>query len=431
MASRRHVTVPIPRARPPRPDGQRSAQVPVEQGHDGRVVIMPSIHNWVEKVYAAFNQTFPTGANELALLGVREMSRTAGRSQSADTYSRNERPAERGAQTSKGDSTTTFNDLLFAVWTESTPAQGTKARVYSCTIDPSVESSGSTGTPYLLEGKAYHAFPGQHKGQGTGLHIFNGQHGSIMVSREATKSVRVFRDIKSALVAPSSYGPKRWEFVGTEANDTFHVHWSFDYQSTDHLTKNWSAGCTVLMYAKANPTYTAFVSLIQGAANSSQIPYLVVSSAYVQLPDVWASSAADDQNKLREPAYTLRASGLVRAPAPLPGWLPSTMTFRFAEQVLRLADDVDHLTAAVQGGDAPNVDQSLSNVLFLERDHLLPPSLPPQLARWSAARKAGQALPDAQRASLARDLSGLGTALRTSIERACFETVLPHERGPQ
>ncbi len=195
MASRRHVTVPIPRRRPERPDGQRSTQVPLEQGQSAKVVIMPSLHNWVEQVYKAFKQTFPTGANEVALLGVREMSRTAGKTQSEDTYSRGSRPAERGAQTSKGDKTTTFNDMLFAVWTESTPEHGTKARVYACTVDPSVDTSDSTGTPYLLEGKAYHTFPGQHKGQGTGLHIFNGQHGSIMVSREATKSTRVFTEI--------------------------------------------------------------------------------------------------------------------------------------------------------------------------------------------------------------------------------------------
>lgn len=431
MASERYVTVPIPRARPQRPGEQRSTQVPLVEGESAQTVVMPSLHNWVEQVYKAFNQTFPTGANEVALLGVREMSRTAGETQSEDSYERNDRPADRGPHDSKGDQSTSFNDLLFAVWTESTPEEGTKARVYACTIDPSSETSTSTGSPYLLEGKSYLTRPGQHKGQGTGLHIYSGEYGSIMISREATKSSRVFTEVKHGLVAPSSYGPTRWEFVGTEANTTFHVHWSFDYASTDRLSRNWSAGCTVLMYARTNSIYTNFVSLVEGAANTRRIPYLVVSSAYVQLPDVWATSATEHRERLQEPAHTIRASGLVRAPAPLAGYLPSTMTFEFAQQVLRLADDVDKLTAGVQGGDVPNLDESLANVLFLERDGLLPRSLPPRLQRWSAARGAGQPLAEADRAGLQDGLSGLSAALRNSLERACFTTVLATERGPR
>jgi hypothetical protein len=362
------------------------------------------------------------------------MSRTAGETEEQDTeddYTRNDRPADRGTFNSKGDTTTTFNDLLFAVWTESTPEEGTKAKVYSCTIDPSTESSGSTGSPYLLEGKAYLTRPGQHKSSGTGLHIYTGTHGNIMISREATKKSRVFTDVKSALVAPSSYGPGRWEFVGTEANGTFHVHWSFDYASTDSLTKNWSAGCTVLMYAKTNAVYTGFVSLINGAANTTEIPYLVVSSAYVQLPDVWASAAAENTTRLTDPAYVLQAGALVRAPGNLTGYLPSTMTFGFARDVLKLADDVDKVKAGVQGGDVEGMDESLANVLFLERDSLLPRALPGQLRRWSAARGAGQALPEADGAALTGSLTTLGTALRSSLERACFTTVLPTTRGPR
>lgn len=426
MASGRVVTVPIPRPRPTRP-GERSTQVPLENGETERLVVMPSIHNWVEQVYKAFQQDFPTGANELVLLGVREMSRTAGATREDDTYSRNSRPADRGPVGSKGDQTTTFNDLLFAVWTESTPEEGTSARVYACTIDPSVESSGSTGSPYLLEGKTYLSRPGQHKGQGTGLHIYTGSYGEIMISREATKSTRVFQEIRSALVRPSSYGPVRWEFVGTEANTTFHVHWSFDYQSAESLTKNWSAGCTVLMHSKTSDTYKAFVNLIEGAANRREIPYLVVSSAYVQLPDVWAASAREDQDKLKEPASTLRSSGLVRAPEGYEGYLPSTMTLGFAEQVLKLADDVDRVSGAVEGNDGPEVDESLANVLFLERDELLPRAVSPLLHRWSDARRAGQPLGDEDRARLLDGLSGLSDALRNSIERAAFQTVPPQE----
>lgn len=434
MASERHVTVPIPRPRPQRPGEQRSTQIPLVEGESGQVVVMPSLHNWVEQVYKAFKQTFPTGANEVALLGVREMSRTAGETPEADTedsYARADRPADRGPHDSKGDQTTSFNDLLFAVWTESTPEEGTKARVYACTIDPSSETSTSTGSPYLLEGKAYLTRPGQHQGKGTGLHIYTDTYGDIMISREATKSSRVFTEIKHGLVAPSSMGPRRWEFVGTEANTTFHVHWSFDYASTDRLSKNWSAGCTVLMYAKTNDIYTRFVSLVEGAANTRRIPYLVVSSAYVQLPDVWATSAADDQDKLKESAYTIRANGLVRAPAPLVGYLPSTMTFEFAQQVLQLADDVDKVSAAVGGNDVPDVDSSLANVLNLEKDNVLPRSVPGPLAQWSAARQAQRPFADDARAGLLDGLSGLSANLRSSLERACFTTVLPTERGPR
>lgn len=433
MASGQTVTVPIPRPRPDRP-GERTTQVPLEPGESEKDVVMPSLHNWVEQVYAAFEQTFPTGANELVLLGVREASRTAGETDAADTeddYTTSTRPADRGEQGAKGDLTTTFNDLLFMVWTESTPEENTRARVYGCTIDPSIDSSGTTGSPYLIEGKAYKAVPGRHK-SGRGLIVFNESGPTkIMLAREATKSSRVFRDIESALTPPSGEGPGRWEFVGLHTNNTIHIHWSMDY-TADRLTKNWSAGCTVMAHDDTSDVYAEFLRLTEAAANRSEIPYLVVSSTYVNLPDVWATSNAETPAQLEDPAYTVRAGGLVRAPSPLAGYLPSIMTFDFAQQVLRLAGDVDKLSAAVGGGDPADLDASLANVLDIEQKYeALPRSVPAGLGRWSTAKNDGQPFPDEERASLLEGLSGLGANLRNSITRACFTTVLPTERGPR
>ncbi|MCA9516618.1 MAG: hypothetical protein KC635_16870, partial [Myxococcales bacterium] len=224
-------------------------------------VTFPTVHNWVEMVYRAFRQAFPTGPNELALLGVRESSRTAGANQDEDSYTRNARPADRGPFTaSKGDTTTTFNDLLFMVWAETTPEEGTSAIVYPCTIDPSIESSGTTGSPYLLEGKLYKCFQGPHHETHTALHVYTGAAEQVMLAREATKTQRVFTGVQNALVPPTRTGPKRWEFVATEANDTIHIHYGFDYPSTASLAKDWSAGCTVLMHGEKGDVYTEFLA---------------------------------------------------------------------------------------------------------------------------------------------------------------------------
>lgn len=432
------MMIPIPQPRPDRPIDHRSNQVPLEPGGaDSTNLVRPGIYNWVEKVYEAFKQTFPTGANERALLGIREMSRTAGKTQAQDTYGQGSRTADRGKKKSVGsDSTTTFNDILFMVWTEQDASKGTKAKIYGCTIDPSIDYDyhETTGSPYLLEGLAYHAFPDAHKGHRTALHVFSAKHGSVVLAREATKKSRIFTDVASALVEPSSVlktptGPKRWEFVGTEKNDTIHVHWSKDY-NPEKPTTNWSAGCTVLRYAKGSKTYTGFESLVNSATNSQRIPYLVVSSAYVQRPDAWAASAAKNKDLLKDAASTLIARGLVRAPAPLRGYLPSIMTFHFAQQVLKLADDLDKVTVASTGGNVDGLDESLANVGDIMHDHAdsVPKSLKDRFLSWNDSRKSGRPLPNPD---LAEGLDGLSVSLRSSLQRACFETVAPHTQGPQ
>ena len=417
-----------------RPEGfaeqHRSTQLPLEQGQVTNQVVMPSVHNWVEQVYRAFRQPFPTGANQLVLLGVREMSRDS----DEGSYSRNSRPADRQRGNAKFDTTTTFDDLLFAVWTETTPEEGTKARVYPCTIDPSIEYN-TTGSPYLLEGKAYKTVRGWHSkaGGGQSLHMYTGTRGNIMISREATHSSRVFREAKSAFVKDSNSDPGLWEFVAMEENPTFHIHWSSNYEDPEHhASTNWSAGCTVLAYKQNNAIWREFRRLFTDAANRDAIPYLVVSSAYVKLPEVWVASAGE--GGLKEPVHTLKQSGLVSAPEPLSGYLPSTMTYRFAQDVLNIADEADRLMAAAAGAETRHTDEALANFVALHEegglDEVLPPGL---LERWAATRGDGEVEPlsDEERAAIVEGLSGLGTSLRASIHRACFDTVIPPKRGPR
>lgn len=438
MGSERCITVPLPRPRPPRPGEPRSTQVPIDDGPtEACLVLMPSIHNWVEQVYKAFNQTFPTGANELVLLGVREMSRGGDDAPSEDEYTQLTRTGERGSKQAARtggvyDSTGRFDDLLFMVWTGSTAEEGTSARVYTCTIDPSRDYSTTTGTPFLVEGRCYRTKPGSHQSINEALHIYTNDYPFIMIAREATKSTRIFRDIESALVAPSDYGPRRWEFVGTEDNYTFHVHWSKDGKTSESLSTSWSAGCTVLGHARGSDKYKEFVRLTKGAANTSEIPYLVVSSAYVTLPDAWITAAAENRTMLENPATTLKPGGLVQAPSPVMGYLSSFMTFDFAQQVLKLAEDVDNISAAVGGEDVPGIDESLANVKNLQEAHsVLPGSVPTPLNKWADSRSGGEALSPEESAGLLEGLSGLSRNLRLSIQRACFQTVAPPENGPR
>ncbi len=88
---------------------------------------LTTVHNWVELVYKAFGQTLPTGAKELALLGVREASLTnkgakldapvnksanEGDAATAD-YSKVSRVAK------QSENARHWDDLLFAAWTDS------------------------------------------------------------------------------------------------------------------------------------------------------------------------------------------------------------------------------------------------------------------------------------------------------------------------
>ena len=185
----------MPRARPAHLGEKRSAQVPLEKGHSHTALAMPLLHNWVEHVYKAFNQgTFPTGAKQIALLGVRELAEQTTKKGEPESFSSLDRPVVRGKLGPKGgDQTTTFNDKLFAVWAEEKAEKGTKARVYACTIDTSIDTNGTTGSPYLLEGKLYHAEPCRHHptgSNGPALRVYTGSSGtSCWLGRRPRRSV--------------------------------------------------------------------------------------------------------------------------------------------------------------------------------------------------------------------------------------------------
>lgn len=422
----------VPRPRPRPASIERRARVYSISGDQAATAsdfVMPTLHNWVEQVYKAFGQTFPTGAKELVLLGVREMSRTVAEGEE-DDYGRSSREADRGDTSSHTsgsgnvsiiETTTRFDDLLFAVWTDTKPEDGTKARVYRCTLDAGSDLPGTTGTPYLLEGQAYLTKPGLHWGKPGSLHAYKGSYPTILLARDATKSARVFGGEENALVGPNrSAGPERWEFCAEEQNNTIHIHWSKD---TSTQVKNWSAGCTVLNYDKTGSVYQGFRDVFEAAANKSQIPYLVVSSSYVQLPDRWMAQAKQQPKYLGDPSSVISKSGLTMSPD-RSGYLPSIMTYSFAEAVLGLATALDNLTANVgsNSGSSQAIDGSLADVLT--HSDRLTDRVVAALNRWRQARANAQPASAADQALLSVELPLLSERLRISLARSTFTTTV-------
>jgi hypothetical protein len=103
------------------------------------------------------------------------------------------------------------------------------------------------------------------------------------------------------------------------------------------------------------------------------------------------------------------------------------MTYEFAQQVLKLSDDTTQLKTAAECGGDPKAGESMSNVLDIVHDHphAIPNSLVHGLQRWSG----GSAMSSEDNGHLIDGLGSLGTTLRQSIERACFETVTPQDDG--
>lgn len=303
---------------------------------------LTTVHNWVELVYKAFGPTLPTGVKELALLGVREAS-IEGRKSNSDAFKDYNEGDAAKADYSKGSrknpkdpdkpltqKSSNWNDLLFAVWTDSEKEDSQGVDVYQCAIDPQGADSKAGGTPYLLEGKLYKGYPSYHgpvKGE-VALHLYTSSTSHIVVARHAT-GYNVFKQLADANTVTKSNNEtfRRGEFVREEtANDSIHVHFA-----THH--GNSSIGCTILTHAVTSERYKHFIDTFKAATNKKKIPYLVVSSQYVRLYDDWVKQV--DSSSGTPGPETVILKDQLRSPKGMAGrYLPSIMTTDFANAVI-------------------------------------------------------------------------------------------------
>jgi len=377
---------------PPVQPGQRVVHAPSPSGTPGAqsqvTVVRPNtatarvqlttVHNWVELVYKAFGHALPTGTNEVALLGVREATlggrgslddreeSAAGGDTSKVTFKRETRAAEMKVAT-------TWNDLLFVVWTDNDVKHTQHVEVYECTIDPG-KGTNPAGMPYLLEGKQYLCRPGSHlagkyPGSDIALHIYTDTYGDVLLAREVTKKYRIFKDIACAKTPPA------WNFTRVEkGNSTIHMH----FGSSSALVGGWSEGCTVLhhhLFIKnkagkrvEDPNakrYKRFKEIYNGASNKKKIPYLVVSSQYTRLYGEWVKELDGKPGETPAPKTVILEKEL-KAPRGMAGqYLPSIMTEDFANAVLDLSTQLSGpKQAAADQAKGANLRASLTRSLF-------------------------------------------------------------------
>ncbi|MFS8070708.1 MAG: hypothetical protein ACMG6S_30450, partial [Byssovorax sp.] len=340
------VHAPAPPATPPAKPEVHIVRPSTPTAH----VTLTTVHNWVELVFRAFNQTLPTAATEIAILGVREASLSG-----KGTVAQLEAAAGAG-QTDKVTFTTeardanfahatTWNDLLFIAYTDSTPARAQHVEVFECTIDAGAGES-PLGVPVSLEGKLYSARPGGHissryPGNDIALHMFTDTFGKIALARECTRSARTFSAIASAKNAATN-----WRFANTEDNGTIHMHFGAESGNVG----SWSTGCTVLHHHyfiknkagnrvpdAAAVRYKRFMELYKGASNKNKIPYLIASSEYLRGYAEWARLVGEKPEEGSKPASVIMKDKLRSATGMEGRYLPSFIKTSFANEVIDLA----------------------------------------------------------------------------------------------
>jgi hypothetical protein len=309
-------------------------------------VKLTTVHNWVETVFAAFGQTMPTGATELAILGVRQASLSG-----KGTMEQLEAAA--GAGQSDKETTTRltrdddfaddpgWNDLLFVAYTDSTPAKTQHVEVFECTIDAGI-AENPNGVPITLEGKLYKLLPGPHgsyPGNDICLHIYTGSPDKMALAREYTKKYRTFETIASAKNPNTG-----WAFATTEPDPGIHMHFGWE----TGRVYNWSAGCTVLHHhyflpghvLDPKPTrYGHFRDLYLAASNKKQIPYLVVSSQYIRSYAEWAQLIGQTPAEATKNESVILKDKLREVPGAKGRYCPSFMQTAFAKAVVDLVAD--------------------------------------------------------------------------------------------
>ena len=339
--------------------GNGTRELTLPRASDGKITMqLTTTHNWVELVYKAFGQTLPTGAKELALLGVREAV-LSNKGAKLDPTSKgaaegNAAEADYGkiARVESMATRTTWDDLLFAVWTDNDKEDSQQVDVYQCSIDPVTRGQGADATPYLLEGKLYKGYPSSHsevKGN-VALHLYTSSVGHIVLAREPTNKIRTFKTLANADTPRSSLGGSfaRGQFVRDEDNDTIHVHFA-------RKALNTSIGCTILAHMIDTDRYKKFMATFNAAPNKKQIPYLVVSSEYVRLYDDWVKMVDGKPNETPGPETVIMKDQL-RSPKGMTGrYLPSIMTTEFANAI------VDEAAKTKQGAV---MNTSLERALF-------------------------------------------------------------------
>lgn len=365
------VHAPAPPATPP---AQQQASI-VKPTTPTATVKLTTVHNWVETVFAAFGQTMPTGATELAILGVRQASLSKPNAKS--TASMDDLEAAAGAGQTDKETTTRltrddnfaddpgWNDLLFVAYTDSTPAKTQHVEVFECTIDAGI-AENPNGVPITLEGKLYKLVPGGHgsyPGNDICLHIYTDKPESMAVAREYTKKYRTLIEIASAKI-PNT----QWRFAGLEpgpGSEAPGIHMHFGWETG--RVYNWSAGCTVLhhhyfIHHTVDPKatrYAHFRSLYLAASNKKQIPYLVVSSQYIRSYAEWVKLIDQTPDEATKNESVIMKDKLREVPGQSGRYCPSFMETAFAKAVLDLAADKG--TSAVH---AANLKSSLEASTF-------------------------------------------------------------------
>jgi uncharacterized Zn-binding protein involved in type VI secretion len=362
------VHAPAPPATPP---AQQEVHI-VRPTTASAQVTLTTVHNWAELIFRAFNQTMPTAATEIAILGVREASLSGkGTVDQLETAAGEGKTDKVTFTTEARDANfahaTTWNDLLFIAYTDSTPAKAQHVEVFECTIDAgSVESS--LGTPVTLEGKLYSGQPGSHissryPGSDVALHLFSDTAGKMALARECTKSARTFSAIASAKNAATN-----WRFASVEDNSSIHMHFGAEAGNVG----TWSTGCTVLhhhLFIKtksgarvqdaAATRYKRFMELYRGAANKKKIPYLVVSSEYIRGYAEWARLVGEKPEEGSKPASVIMKDKLRSATGMDGRYLASFIKTSFANEVNALAAD-----KATSAAHAANLRSSMQLVTF-------------------------------------------------------------------
>lgn len=354
-----------------------------------RMCRLVTVHNWVETVYKAFKQAIPTGANEIALLAVREavlMSRLppvqpepevpkdskakAGTKPKPapnpeDEIGARERGAASGINPSVAyeqvpriedmeSAVTRYDDLLFCVWTDKTPHRNQMVEVFQVSVDPGDHAAGSH-LPLQCEGQLYRAYPGahgSHKGH-VALHLYTDKKGEVLLVRNAKENSRTLTQIESAYTTYRDHKDlpesEWWKFCKVETNDTIHVHFSGTSETitrSPRTGKIWSEGCTVLRHGINSERYKRFQTLFNQAANKNEIPYLVVSSRYVKLHAEWSQEVSVLQENPPPLQHVMKMQSLNAETVQLEGetlYLPSIVSSSFANTVTRLAEALDAL----------------------------------------------------------------------------------------
>ncbi|HEX4403429.1 MAG TPA: PAAR domain-containing protein [Polyangia bacterium] len=360
------------------------------------VVRLTTAYNWMELVYKAFNETMPTGANQVALLGVREGVLNGGQRRTRDDDFATHNDAVIEKQQSKGATNhqTQYDDLIFLAVAPKDVTQVQRVEAYECSIDPGNVESTAAGIPLLLEGKAYHCRPWPKYQPNDSVSIYMGSASHMITTRirYAADSVkpggkgkpsaftinpnhRTFLTIDDANIDTSKGQLKKtdaYKFLSDEAsNPTILIHMSWDQVYVDMPNAKWSTGCTVLHHGKADPRYTDFAKTETSAANKAQIPYLVVSTRYVKSYAEWVKEVDKAPDQVPKASSVLRTEGLETPTGGAKGqYLPTTISKAFADEVTKKVAELRKPGAAqmVAGVDnatvASNLESSLAGALF-------------------------------------------------------------------